>query len=176
MNRRNFLLGIIAGGAAIGATGIVWLDGKSSSKALSIDASIQTLDKVIKQDVLTLGDWDLYKILIHCAQSVEFSMLGYPEHKSDLFKNTVGKMAFSVFSARQEMTHGLSEAIPGAPSIEERGDINSAYTRFRAAMVKFRHYTGPLAEHFAYGNLNKQEYEKAHAMHFYNHLLEIETT
>jgi hypothetical protein len=43
-------------------------------------------------------------------------------------------------------------------------------------MIKFKGYHGHLAEHFAYGNMTKQQYEQAHAMHFYNHLLEIELT
>lgn len=70
----------------------------------------------------------------------------------------------------------MCEAISGAPLIKESEDIAYAYERFRESMINFQSYDGRLAEHFAYGSLTKQEYERAHAMHFYNHLLEIELT
>jgi len=176
MNRRKFLLGIIAGGAVVGTGGVAWLGVGSSKIPLTIDASLQALDKLMSENIMALGDWNLYQIFVHCAQSVEFSMSTFPEHKPALFKNTVGKLAFAVFSEKEEMTHGLSEVIPGAPLIEKSEDTVYAYKRFRESMVKFRSYGGPLAEHFAYGSLTKPEYERAHAMHFYNHLLEIKPT
>lgn len=176
MNRRKFLLGVIATGALVGTSGVVWLGDKSNNSSLTIQASLQILDKLMNENIVTLGDWNLAKILIHCAQSVEFSMSSFPEHKPALFKNTVGKLAFAAFSAKEEMTHGLSEVIPGAPLIEENEDITYAFSRFRDSLIKFRNYSGPLGQHFAYGRLNKLEYERAHAMHFYNHLLEIELT
>ena len=176
MNRRNFLLGIIAGGAVVGTSGVVWLGSGSNNSSLTIDASLQTLDRLMNAEITTLGEWSIYQILVHSAQSVEFSMTNFPEHKPALFKNTIGKLAFAAFSAKGEMTHGLSEAIPGAPLIKESEDTTYAYERFKKSMIKFQDYNGQLAEHFAYGSLTKQEYEKAHAMHFYNHLLEIELT
>lgn len=43
-------------------------------------------------------------------------------------------------------------------------------------MIAFDSYGGALAPHFAYGQLGKLEYERAHALHFFNHLLEIDST
>jgi hypothetical protein len=176
MNRRNVLLGIMAGGFVVGTSGVVWLGSGSNDRALTIDASLKTLDKLMNDKIATLGEWNIYQILIHSAQSVEFSMSSFPEHKPALFKKTVGKLAFAAFSAKGKMTHDLSEAIPGAPLIKESGDIRYAYQRLKESMIKFKGYHGHLAEHFAYGNMTKHQYEQAHAMHFYNHLLEIELT
>lgn len=47
MNRRNVLLGIMAGGFVVGTSGVVWLENGSNDRALTIDASLQTLDKLI---------------------------------------------------------------------------------------------------------------------------------
>ncbi|MFT4824204.1 MAG: hypothetical protein ACJASY_004309 [Halioglobus sp.] len=176
MNRRDLLLGIIAGGAVVGAGGVVWLGSGSNNNVLTIGACLQTLDKMMSVKATTTGHWNLYEILVHAAQSVEFSMSSFPEHKPAFFKSTIGKLAFAAFSAKGEMTHALSEAIPGAASIKEDGDTTYAYERFKESMLKFKGYDGRLAEHFAYGSLTKQQYERAHAMHFYNHLLEIELT
>jgi hypothetical protein len=176
MNRRNVLLGILASGVFAGTGGALWLGSGSNNRPLTINASLQTLDKLMEEKATTLGDWNLYQILIHCAQSVEFSMSGFPEHKPTIFKHTIGALAISTFSAKGEMTHNLSEIIPGAPLIPRSEDITSAYIRFRESMITFQSYSGTLAQHFAYGQLTKLEYERAHAMHFYNHLLEIELT
>jgi hypothetical protein len=167
---------MLASGLFAGTGGALWLGSGSNNRILTINASIQTLDKLMEEKTTTLGDWNLYQILVHCAQSVEFSMSAFPEHKPALFKNTIGALAFSAFSEKGEMTHGLSEIIPGAPLIPKSQDITSAYIRFRKSMINFRSYSGKLAQHFAYGPLTKLEYERAHAMHFYNHLLEIEFT
>jgi len=44
MNRRNVLLGIMAGGFVVGTGGLVWLGKGANDRALTIDASLQTLD------------------------------------------------------------------------------------------------------------------------------------
>lgn len=174
MNRRNVLLGVATGGVLIASGGVLGIKADDSTASLTMDSAIQALDKLMTEKVVTLGEWNLSQIFVHCAQSIEFSMSGFPDHKSAVFKNTVGKLAFAAFSAKGEMTHGLDEAIPGAPAIEASTDLNAAYTRLRGAMTMFQSFEGSLAEHFAFGSLSKQEYEQAHAMHFYNHLLEIE--
>lgn len=170
MNRRHFLSGTAL--AVVGG-GAVWLNSPTGQRPLTMDAAIDLLDQMATNRPVTRGEWNLSQILIHCAQSVEYSMDGFPEHKSDLFKHTVGSLAFSAFSAKGEMTHGLSEAIPGAPAIDRGEDVSAAWQRFRDSMVRFKNHQGSLAPHFAYGALSKVEYEQAHAMHFYNHLQEM---
>ena len=176
MNRRKFLLGILASGIVVGTSGVIWLKSGSNYKALTIDASLETLDRLMNQKVTTLGAWNIGQIFIHSAQSIEFSISGFPEHKPALFKNTIGSLAFSAFSVKGQMIHNLSEAIPGAKLLKENEDINYAYERLKKSMLEFKNYDGQLAEHFAYGSLTKEQYEKAHSMHFYNHLLEVEQT
>ena len=110
MNRRQFILGSIASGVSIG--GVAWMGIKQNEGPLDIDFALSILKKLKRQEPRTTGEWNLYQIITHCAQSVEYSMLGYPEHKSDMFKHTVGKVAFSLFSSKRKMRHALDEAIP----------------------------------------------------------------
>jgi len=127
-----------------------------NDRALTIDASLQTLDKLMNEKSRRWENGICYQILVHSAQSVEFSMSTFPEHKPPLFKNTVGKLAFAAFSAKGKMTHDLSEAIPGAPVIEESGDIANANERLKESMIEFKGYSGQLgqlAEHFAHGGM-----------------------
>lgn len=114
--------------------------------------------------------WALGPTLAHCAQSIEFSMTGFPQPKSALFQRTVGAAAFGVFAWRGRMSHDLAEPIPGAPALDAGLDTASALQRLQAAVEAFQGFGGPLQPHFAYGALDKPGYEQAHAMHLSNHL------
>ncbi|CAN7421615.1 DUF1569 domain-containing protein [Acidovorax sp. LjRoot129] len=115
--------------------------------------------------------WSWAQTLEHCAQSIEFSLNGFPAPRSALFQNTVGLAAFQVFALRGRMSHNLAEPIPGAPVLSASAASASAMlARLRTAAQHFQDHTGPLHSHFAYGDLNKAQYEQAHAMHLANHL------
>ena len=110
----------------------------------------------------------------HLAQSIEYSMTGYPEHKSDGFKRYLGSNAFAVFTYRGRMAHNLAEAIPGAPALDAN-DPMLALGRLLTALDDFQAYKGALEPHFAYGELSHQQYTWAHVMHVYNHLESFES-
>jgi len=143
---------------------------------LTIDSSLKKLAFLSDKNLIGTGKWDPVVVFNHCAQSVEYSMSQFPEHKSSLFKNTVGKLAFSVFTAKGKMTHGLSEPIPGAPLIKTNKNIEQALARLKQSLIAFDKYQGSFAPHFAYGELTKREYELAHIMHLNNHLNEIKVS
>ncbi len=71
------------------------------------------------------------------------------------------------------MTHNLEEPIPGASDTPTTLTANTAIGQLVEAMDRFHAHTGPLAEHFAYGALNKAEYALAHVMHVRNHFEQI---
>jgi hypothetical protein len=100
-------------------------------------------------------------------------MTGYPEHKSEVFKNTLGAVAFSAFATKGAMVHSLDEAIPGAPMIDPEQNSALALERLKKSLMDFEKFDGALQPHFAYGELTKAEYEAAHVMHIYNHFDEL---
>jgi len=119
------------------------------------------------------GAWTLAQMLEHAAQSVEYSMHGFPEMKPGLFRATVGRAAFAVFDARGQMSHGLAEAIPGAPPIAAGTALDAAIQRAQKSLRDFEAHTGALAPHFAYGALDKAQFTRAHLMHLANHWAEV---
>lgn len=121
----------------------------------------------------TSGEWPLPKVLNHLAQSVEYSIDGYPELKSALFRSAVGRVAFAVFEARGAMGHSLVEPIPGAPALDADAPLVPAKARLLAALQRFDAHEGALAPHFAYGVLDKPQYLRAHLMHLANHWTEV---
>ncbi len=119
------------------------------------------------------GAWTLAQMLEHAAQSVEYSLRGFPEMKSGLFRATVGRAAFAVFDSRGQMDHGLAEAIPGAPPIAAGAALDAAIQRAMKSLRDFEAHSGALAPHFAYGALDKAQFTRAHLMHLANHWAEV---
>lgn len=171
ISRRTFLIATAVMGAGLLIANREEL--LKSQDGLSIDKIVAKLTQLKKGAAQSTGSWDVAKIFSHCAQSIEMSITGYPKHKSPVFKLTVGSLAFSAFNAKGKMTHSLDEPIPGAPMFPADIDLTESYNRLITALKNFQVYDGPLAEHFAYGLLTKDEYERAHVMHILNHLTEL---
>jgi hypothetical protein len=177
MNRRNFITGIstatVLGGAyfAFHQHFASHNDAKRIIMFDSLDKAMQELEALrtaIHQIDLT-GNWTLHQHLLHCSQSIEFSIQGFPEEKPALFQETIGKIVFSQFENQGYMRHNRNEPIPKAPDLVDNGDIQTAFDRLEKALIDFQNFQGNLFPHFAYGKLTKKEYEKAHSMHLADH-------
>jgi hypothetical protein len=171
MNRRNVLISGGLGVAAIAAGGYLLLP--SGTKPLTIASASGELAKFKGAKIKHSGGWTPAQVFEHLAQSVEYSMSGFPQAKSAFFQSTAGAAAFAVFRAKGAMKHGLTEVIPGAPMLAANGDQDAALARLQKSLADFDGFTGSLKPHFAYGNLAKADYAAAHAMHVFNHLTEF---
>jgi len=171
--RRKLIVSTAAAGTAIAAAssagGQTPADDRQLKFASLADASAELAGLAQAEALISAAAWSWPQTLEHCAQSIEYSLDGFPEPKSKLFQRTAGMAAFSFFAWRGRMSHGLAEPIPGAPALSAAGDSAIALARLRAAILRFEQWTGPLQPHFAYGALDKREYELAHAMHLANH-------
>jgi hypothetical protein len=174
MKRRRFVQVAAVGVAAGVGGGMAWLGSGPAPQVLTIDAALRHIDVLSKGMISTSGRWNAFQVLTHCAQTVEFSMAGYPAPKSAVFQLTAGKLAYAAFSAQGKMKHSLSEPIAGAPVLAAVGHPREALERLRKAFTAFQQFQGVLAPHFAYGALSKADYELAHVLHFSNHLEEIQ--
>ena len=126
-------------------------------------------DLLLSEKVVAGNPWNLSQVLQHLAQSIEFSMQGFPVLKGAWFRATLGSAAFGVFNARGAMSHSLDEPIPGAPALDASQALKASVDRLLAAMDAFAAFSGTLRPHFAYGELTKPQYERAHLMHLANH-------
>jgi len=113
--------------------------------------------------------WTWSQTLQHGAQSIEYSMAGYPQPRSELFQRTLGAAAIKVFAWHGRMTHDLGEPIPGAPALMAATGVDLSTLRLQQAVDAYGQWQGPLRPHFAYGDLDKAQYAHAHAMHLANH-------
>ncbi|HYW56685.1 MAG TPA: DUF1569 domain-containing protein [Polaromonas sp.] len=143
-------------------------------KVQSLDDALRWLDKLERSgSARSTGAWPLGATLAHMAQSIEMSLDGFPQPKSAAFQATVGAAAFSFFKWRGQMSHSLSEPIPGAPALGQGSDWRPDALRLRTAIARFAVHAGPLKPHFAYGTLDKADFSLAHTFHIANHQDEI---
>lgn len=173
MKRRNFLISAAAGTGVIVAGGAAWLNSPASNSPLTLDATVELLNSFRGRTLVTSGQWSAAHVFNHNAQSIDYSMTGFPQSKGVAFQTLVGTPAFAVFKAKRAMRHGLTEPIPGGYDIPDSGSTGAAIDKLLASIADFKNFAGPLMPHFAYGNLSKADYELAHAMHFANHMSEI---
>ena len=144
-------------------------------KFTSLSEALKEAEELVSRNIILPETvFSLPQTLIHCAQSIEYSMSGFPESKSSLFQNTLGSAAFSVFSWRGRMSHNLTEEIPGAPKMRSDVDATAALERLHTSVKLFHDSNEPFQPHFAYGQLNRSEYELAHALHLANHFSSID--
>jgi hypothetical protein len=127
------------------------------------------LDLLFSPMVVQGNPWNLSQVMQHVAQSIEYSMQGFPALKGAWFRSSVGSAAFAVFNARGAMNHDLAEPIPGAPALDASQALKTSVQRLLDAMDAFAQFNGTLRPHFAYGELTKPQYERAHLMHLANH-------
>lgn len=132
-------------------------------------AQQSVLDLLFVPKLVQGNPWNLSQVLQHLAQSIEYSMQGFPALKGAWFRSTVGSAAFAAFNARGAMSHSLDEPIPGAPALDASQALKASVQRLLDAMDAFAQFDGTLQPHFAYGELTKPQYERAHLMHLANH-------
>lgn len=78
----------IVSGAFLGVAGggYYWLNAPRDQSYLSVDLMLDKLDALSKKTIETVCSWDAPSTFCHLAQSVEFSMSGFPEQKPQLFQ------------------------------------------------------------------------------------------
>ena len=175
MNRRA-VLKLLGATSAVAIIGGGMYEVNRKHPELSLESTLIFLKQLTPEKITSTGQWPLARAFEHLAQSIEFSMIGYPIMKSEFFQNTAGSIAFSVFNARGKMNHGLDEIIPGEVIRKVPLTVSQALTRLVKSLEDFNDFSGVLKPHFAYGQLTKQQYALAHVMHINNHFEEFNTT
>jgi hypothetical protein len=131
----------------------------------SFDEVLAHLTTVEKADRPGLG-W----ALAHCAQSLEFSVNGFPTQKPAWFQKTIGRVVLGRFLKKGAMSHDVNAPIPGAADVDRATTLPAGAERLRAAIALFRSHSGPLQPHVVYGAVDRAGYEAVHSMHIANHL------
>lgn len=179
MSRRRFLkrTAWVLGGSVAAGGGWLWLAPRPPVQGVpDLAFAHRQLDQWQRDGLPALGrgtqGWSSAMMLVHCAQSIQYSLEGYPQPRATWFRRSVGPLAYAVFDTRGAMHHDLREPIPGAPALVAVDDV-SGITQLRSALHRFAAHRGALAEHFAYGRLDHAGYTRAHLMHLAQHWSEL---
>jgi hypothetical protein len=122
-------------------------------------------------ELLAAGsEWNLSQTVQHCAQTVRYSVVGYPALKPWLFRATAGALAKRIFLRRGAMKHPLGAEIEGAPPLRADLPVAEAVEQMTKAVALFTSHTGDHAPHPAYGRCTHDEFARLHAMHIVEHL------
>ena len=62
----------------------------ASTKLASSAAVLAALDEVLRTPPELDGSWSLPQVFVHCAQSVELSLTGYPSPRGWLVRRVIG--------------------------------------------------------------------------------------
>ena len=134
------------------------------------------LENLRGQSLTATEGWTPSHVFRHCRQSIDCSMMGYPQRRSPLFRATVGKIAAGIFLRSGRFSHGLTDDIPGCPPIVDNGNADEALTELLASIAAFdRTHPADLTPHFAFGKLKKANYGLIHALHIADHLQLIQS-
>lgn len=139
----------------------------------NLDEALAELDKLAQSQNVKIVNWSVYRILQHCAQTIEYSMTGYPQQKPKLLQWTIGKLAISKFLRQGYMKHNLAAPVPGSPALIAEGTPAEGLELVRNAIVKFKQFDAPFQPHLLFGNLTKSQYDQYFAMHIADHLSEL---
>lgn len=122
-------------------------------------------------DLLAAGsEWNLSQTVQHCAQTVGYSVTGYPRLKPWPYRTTVGALAKRVFLARGATRHPLGAEIDGAPPLRADLPVGEALALLTDAVARFTGHRGPHPPHPAYGSCTHEEFDALHAMHLAEHV------
>ncbi|MDX1298542.1 MAG: DUF1569 domain-containing protein, partial [Pseudomonas sp.] len=81
MNRRLLLKFTALGGVAAAGAGFWALPTSERPAALSLDGALALLASMVDTPLISLKGWSPAQVFNHCAQSIEYSISGYPQLK-----------------------------------------------------------------------------------------------
>jgi hypothetical protein len=138
-------------------------------KIRSLDEVRDELAHLDPTAVVVDGPWSIAQVLSHCAQSMEYSLIGFPLDKPAWFQATLGRVVLAKFLRQGYMSHDVQAGIPGAPPPADL-EPRAALARLVTSIDKFESHSGRFAPHFAYGPVDKARYGRVQAMHIAQHL------
>ncbi|WP_300297855.1 DUF1569 domain-containing protein [Ferrovibrio sp.] len=148
-------------------------DGKTASRFASLAEAQAALDRLQTGGARQAGPISVHQMLVHCRQSLDYGLAGFPALKPDWFRASIGPAAAQAFLWQGRMYHDLADPIPGAPEIAAEGDLPAAFAAIRESIAAFETAvkTGrPLQPHFAYGDVAPADYARLQAFHIAQHV------
>ncbi|TFC59948.1 DUF1569 domain-containing protein [Cryobacterium sp. TMB1-7] len=116
------------------------------------------------------GTYSFSETAQHAAQSIGYSMTGYPHLAPVSLRVTVGRAVKHLFLRRGAMRHNLSAPVSGAPELDPAMPDLAAVAVLRTAVNALVAFTGDLQPHPTYGRCTKAQVANLQTQHLREHL------
>jgi hypothetical protein len=118
----------------------------------------------------TLGRWTLAQICNHLAGALRCTVEGFPADLSVpwIVQQTAGRVAFRVILATGWIIEGFKLPAKYLPAAEL--DAAQEAAALAKAIERFETSPTPLAPHFLFGPLTRQQWARYHCIHCAHHL------
>ena len=139
-------------------------------------AFVDTLESRVRQDgsgtalLSPRGTYTFSQTVQHAAQSIGYSMTGYPRLAPVSLRVTVGRTVKHLFLRRGAMRHNLSAPVSGAPDLDPRLPDLVAIAVLRATVSRLAAFDGALQPHPTYGRCTKEQVASLQTLHLREHL------
>ncbi|WEO76741.1 DUF1569 domain-containing protein [Cryobacterium sp. SO2] len=139
-------------------------------------AFVDTLEARVRQDgsgsalLSPRGRYSFSETAQHAAQSIGYSMTGYPHLAPVSLRVTVGRAVKHLFLRRGAMRHNLSAPVSGAPELDPTMPDLAAVAVLRASVNRLVAFDGALQPHPTYGRCTREQVATLQTMHLREHL------
>jgi len=139
-------------------------------------AFVDALEARVRQDgsgdplLSPRGSYTFSETVQHAAQSIGYSMTGYPRLAPASLRVTVGRAVKHLFLNRGAMRHNLSAPVSGAPDLDPAMPDLAAIAVLRAAVARLAAFDGALQPHPTYGRCSKEQVASLQTLHLREHL------
>ena len=139
-------------------------------------AFVDTLELRVRQDgsgsalLSPRGTYTFSQTVQHAAQSIGYSMTGYPRLAPVSLRVTVGRAVKHLFLRRGAMRHNLSAPVSGAPDLDPGLRDLAAIAVLRATVSRLAGFDGALQPHPTYGRCTKEQVASLQTLHLREHL------
>jgi len=139
-------------------------------------AFVETLESWVRQDgsgsalLSPRGTYTFTQTVQHAAQSIGYSMTGYPRLAPVSLRVTVGRAVKHLFLSRGAMRHNLSAPVSGAPELDTGLPDLAAIELLRTTVNRLAAFDGVLQPHPTYGRCTKEQVASLQTLHLREHL------
>ncbi|EMY59843.1 DUF1569 domain-containing protein [Leptospira terpstrae] len=135
---------------------------KSILKLKTIEDIDRELSIIIACEKKQKADISLSQVYDFLAESIELSIQRIGStNKRNTINKLLGKYKYAKLLSKGNYTK--ANQIPGFPP-KDLGDADSALLRLKTSLTAFRLHSGPFAEHSVFGELDKKQWERIHAI------------
>ena len=129
---------------------------------------LSEVDALRTREHTRAGNWDLAQICTHLGGALDASRSGFDFRAPWLLRKIIARAAFRRMLRTGRLPSGVK--IPQRHHPPAGLSSDTAVAELRSAAQRFEQHEGPLAPHWFFGRLTRDEWRQLHLIHGARHL------